>query len=187
MTLDECARKRAIAGGIIGAIIGAVVGGLLTGPLWPLGVIAGGVLGANAGSLLGVLSCLVRGDGGGGGVSFAKPRFASVRLSANPDPARKNVPCWLSIHYTVVGNTDRALCNITWTIVAEAAVPANSPTYPVANNAETFGRTVDFRTTWPEEHDGRLVTAEIILIATHRGQTYVHRETVPEIRVPVLP
>lgn len=186
MSLEHCLKGGGLAGGTVGAIGGAIIGGILAGPLWPLGVIAGGVLGANAGAVIGIIWCLLR-HRKDDQVSFAKPRFTSTRLSANPDPARKNAPCWLAIHYTVDGNTDRALCEISWTITAEAAVPSDSPSYPVGNNATAFGRAVSFQTVWPQEHDGRRVTGELTLVATLGTERYVFTETVSEIRVPVLP
>jgi hypothetical protein len=185
MTLDDCMRSAGITGGTIGAVGGAIVGGLLTGPLWFLGAIAGGVLGAGAGSLIGVLLCLARHKKDQ--CSFKMPRITSVRLSANPDPARKNVPCWLSIHYQVDGNDDRALCEITWWIYAEGATPADPPSYMVRNNGGSFGRAVSTQTTWTQEHDGRRVHGEVTLVARRGTEMCVTTERVPEIRVPVLP
>jgi hypothetical protein len=183
-------------GGLMGTYFGAIGGGAAGwGMGGPIGLVLGIILGASAGMIVGLgigwVVCFLRENFGGGGrraVSFAKPYFTNLRLVPTPDPAKKGKPCRIDLRWTVEGNNDNALCEITYLITAEAGSPDQSPNvHPIRNNASSFGRAVALQTKWGQAHDGRLVTANIVLTAT-KGTEFYRLEAQPApIRVPVMP
>jgi hypothetical protein len=189
---EDCVTMGGVLGAYFGALGGGTAGWILGGPL---GLVLGIILGASAGILVGmgfgwVVCFLIEnfGRGDDGGVSFAKPRFSNVRLVAVPDPAKKGAACRLELRWTVEGNDDHALCEIDYLITADAATPSpGQNTTPDWNNASTFGRAVSLSTTWANEHDGRLVIANVRLKATKDTEVYIIAAQPVSIRVPVVP
>ena len=96
--------------------------------------------------------------------------------------------CRIELHWTVQGNDDNAVCLITYEIKAEEAnPPISSPAAAVRSNASNFGRAVSFTTQWPREHDGREVTATVLLTAQKAGRSFVLSENVTPILVRIDP
>jgi len=187
---NDCWMTLGMAGGVAGVPTGAIIGFSLGGPF---GAIAGGFLGASAGFVLGAgfgaLLCWLIHGGERESWSFAKPRFTSQALHARPNPAVEDDSCAITIQFQVDGNDDRALCEITFEIEAEAANPPRAaPLPPMRSNATSCGRhTYPFFTKWSDPHDGRRVSGKLVLVATKDGQTYTIEQDVADIFVPVQP
>ena len=188
---EDCVSAGGIMGVYFGGLVGASLGWLAGG--W-LGAVGFGLAGAGVGLLVGMgvgwLVCFLIETFGGGshGVSFAVPRFSNLRLEATPNPARRGQPCRLTLHMNVDGNDDRALCEIEWHIFAEQGAPTESPiAVPVRSNATSFGRGVAYVTTWSVEHDGREVSASVVLEASLGAEFHRFEEKPQPIRVPVIP
>lgn len=180
------------AGAGIGGLAGLIGGVILGAPFGPVGLGVGGFLGFITGLAVGALLGWITSrffQPEGPEWTYATPSFTSLSLSARPNPAQRGSPCSLTVHWTVSGNDDLALCSITTRLFrAEEGVPPTPPSFaPIRNNASTFGRaSPPFQTVWSDEHDGRLVETEIRMVVEKDGKSIVVSGTVPSIRVPVV-
>lgn len=166
-------------GGFFGALAGLFLGG------W-IGALLGAGIGGCVGAVVGAVWCWL--DDIFDGKRFAVPTL-KANLSATPGPVKVGNPCRIAAGFNYAGNSDNALCTVTYNVWIEDGTPGNAPPDPTpyTSNGPDWGAAFPvFDTKWAKQSDGKRVVLTVVLTATLNNKTVLVSDKA-ETTVVVLP